>query len=989
MKQRVLAAGIAFAVVLAALVPLSLSGLVSPTAVHAAQGPDESKLVEEIQITGNRRIPDDSMRLWIQTREGDPYSTDLIRRDLRTILAQGYFEDAKVFTEEGRRGGLVVIFEVREYPTILDIDYPGMKSVSESAVLEEWRKKSIGLSKESQFDPVKANRAAAVIRELLAAKGRPDAKVVVETEAISPTAVTLHFRTEEGDRVRVATIEFEGNQAFSSKTLRRQMKLVKESGLISGLTSKDIYDKEKLKYDLDRVRFFYYSNGYMNARFGEARVEEAGEVGSGFPIVGGKDRGLKIIVPIEEGRIYRTGDITIEGETVYSEEIIKAVIGLVPGEVIKYDKVQKGVFEDLKKLYGERGYINFEPSFVPDLKDDPNDPNYGIADWSFELNEGKSFAIHRIEFKGNTFTRDKVLRREVLLNEGDAYNQRYFDLSILRLNQLGYFNEIKDTDADIRTNQRDNTVDIDLRVQEKGRQQIQFSGGASGVGGSFVGLQYSTNNLLGYGETLSLDIQAGNRTKVFSIGFSEPYLLDRPVSFGAQFFLQSYQYFGGGVSVSSAGFVPGQSSSITTFGGDGAELFTQKTIGGSVSFSTPLTYFFKRSTAARFSRLGLSYTYRRSEIQDPPVNTDEDPTNDILVTFRQPGIDQSTLTPTFSYNSLNASLDPTRGQSILAGVAISGGPLGGDVNTIQPTIEYKYFHPLSFISKNDEKPDVFGVRVLAGHIRAFGEKLDTNSLSFVGGTPIYSRYFLGGEDTIRGYNVRSLSPVARIERIVTTQDVVAYNVRTGEVLRVAKPVNGNRRTIAPGVINRFTLENQSISQFADQFTPIGADSQLLVNMEYRVPIVGPVSAAAFVDIGTAFNLASLEDQATSTEFLPATLTPFGVTLNPRGQLATQDEIRDATTPETPQGTLPPGFRSAVLRGNRQDTTVYVLSDDLDSEITNYRYSIGAELRVQVPVVNVPFRLIYAYNPNARTTIVPGQVFIEKRSTFLFSIGRTF
>lgn len=988
MKQRVLAAGLAFAVALAALVPLSLVGPFSAT-VLAAQDPDASKLVERVEFTGNRRIPDDSMRLWVQTREGDPYSTDQIRRDLRTVLAQGYFEDAKVFTEEGARGGLVVIFEVREYPIILDIDYPGLKSVTESTILEEWRKKSIGLSKESQFDPIKATRAAAVIRELLAGKGRPDAKVVAETEAISPTAVTLHFKTDEGDRVRVAHIEFEGNKAFSNGDLRGQMKLVKEAGLISGLTSKDIYDKEKLKYDLDRVRFFYYSKGYMNARLGEPRIEEAGETGSGIPLIGGKDRGLRVIVPVEEGRIYRTGEITIEGETVYPEEVIKAVIGLVPGQVVAYDKVQKGVFEDLKKLYGERGYINFEPNFIPDLKDDPNDPNLGIADWNFEINEGKSFSIRRIEFKGNTFTRDKVLRREVLLNEGDPYNQRYFDLSILRLNQLGYFNEIKDTDADIRTNQRDNTVDLDLRVQEKGRQQIQFSGGASGVGGSFIGLQYSTNNLLGYGESLSLDIQAGNRTKQFVIGFQEPYLLDRPISLGAQFFLQSYQYFGGGTTTASTGFIPGQSGNFQTFGGDGSELFTQKTIGGSVSVSTPLTYFFKRSTAARFSRLGLSYTYRRSEIQDPPVNTDDDPTNDILVTFRQPGIDQSTLTPTFSYNSLNGSLDPTRGQSLIAGIALSGGILGGDVNTIQPTLEYKYFHPFNFIRKDRENPDVFGMRVLAGHIRAFGTPLETNSLSFVGGTPIFTRYFLGGEDTIRGFNVRSLSPVARIERLVTTRDITAINARNGDTLRVAKPANGNRRTIAPGVINRFTLENQSLSQFADQFTPIGADTQLLMNLEYRIPIFGPVSAATFVDIGSAFNLVSYEDQITQTEFIPSTLTPFGITLNPRGQLATPDEIRDATTPETPPGQLPPGFRTAVLRGDRQDTTLYVLSEDLDSRLTNYRYSIGAELRVQVPVVNVPFRLIYAYNPNARTTVVPGQVFIEERSTFLFSIGRTF
>jgi len=891
-----------------------------------------------------------------------------------------------VFTEDGPRGGLVVIFEVREFPVILDIDYPGLSSVSTSDVLEEWRKRSIGLSKESQFDPVKANRAAAAIRDLLARKGRPDAEVTVEPEEISPTAVALHFRTKEGDRVRVAEIDFTGNDHFSDGELRAEMKLVKQAGLISGLTSKDIYDLEKLKYDLDRVRFYYYDHGYLNVKFGEPVVEPVGKVGSGVPLVGGKDPGLKVTVPIEEGRVYRVGEINIQGETVYNEEFIKAVIGLKTGDVVKYSKIQKGVFEDLKKAYGTRGYINFEPQFVPDLKDSPTEPGFGVADFTFELDEGKSFSIHRIEFKGNTYTRDKVLRREVLLNEGDPYNQQYFDLSLLRLNQLGYFNEIKDTDADIRTNQKDNTVDIDLRVQEKGRQQIQFSGGASGVGGSFVGLQYSTNNLLGYGESLTLDVQAGDRTKVFVFGLTEPYLFDRPISAGFQIFYQNYQYFGGGIRTSN-GTAVSPSSTNLLFGTSGEELFTQKTIGGSVSLSAPLTYFFKRSTLARFTRLGLSYTYRTNTIEDPSVNTDNDPTNDIIVTFRQPGIKQSTITPTLAYNTLNGTLDPTRGQSLLAGVSFSGSFLGGDVNTIQPTLEYKFFHPLKFVSRDPEKPDVFGFRVLAGHIRSFGVPVDTNSLSFVNGTPIFSRYFLGGEDTIRGYSVRSISPVAPVDQLVTTQNVVAHNF-AGDTLDVARPRDANRKTIAPGVIRRFTLEGTQLNA-VEQFTPIGADTQLLGNFEYRVPIAGPVSIASFFDIGSAFNIASLDDQITKTKFVPSVLTPFGVTLNPRGQLATPAEIADARTPETPVGQLPPGFRAAVLRGQRQDTTIYRLSTDTSSLTSNYRYSLGAELRVQVPVVNVPFRLIFAYNPNARTTIEPGQVYIEKKTNFFFSIGRTF
>jgi outer membrane protein insertion porin family len=997
MRYRVLAVGVALYIALTVLVSFTFAPLATAFAQDTAQGADEARLVEEVEFRGNRRIPDESMRLWVQTREGDPYSPQQIQRDLRTVLAQGYFDDAKVFTEEGARGGIRVIFEVREYPVILDIDYPGLKSVSESDVLEEWRKRSVGLSKEAQLDPVKAQRAAAAIRDLLAARGRPDAKVTPEREEVSPTAVLLHFTVEEGERVRVAEIAFEGNEAFSDGKLRRQMKLVKEAGLISGLTDKDIYDKEKLQYDLERVRFYYGDNGYIAARFGEPVVEEAGQVGSGVPLIGGKDRGLKITVPVEEGKVYRVGQIRIEGETVYPEEVIKAVVGLKEGDIMRASRIQKGVYEDLKKLYGERGYLQFEPSFTPELKDNPANPEEGIADITIAVEEGKSFIVRRIEFKGNTFTRDNVLRREIPLNEGEAYNQRLWDYSLLRLNQLGYFNEIKETDADVRTNERAGTVDIDLRVQEKGRQQIQFTGGVSGIGGSFIGIQYSTNNLLGYGESLSFNVSAGNRAKIFSFGMSEPYVLGRPIQAGFQLFYSKYQYFGGGVRLGTTGFTPTSQGLFGGFGLEGEELFTQTSYGGTVSVSAPVAYFFRRSTAARFSRLGLSYTFRNNSIQDPPVNRDDNPENDILVTYRQTGIRQSTIVPTFTYNSLNyaGTIDPTRGQELTLGLAFSGGFLGGDVNTIQPTVEYKFFHPLNFISRNPEKPDVFGFRFLAGHVRSFGDLLDTNSLSFVDGIPIFSRYFIGGEDTIRGYNVRSISPVVRIEQFVNTRSVVALDLQ-GEQLRVLPPSQANRRSVAPGVIESFTLNNSKINP-VDFFTPIGADTQVLANFEYRIPIVGPVSMAAFVDVGSAFNVASLEDQITQSEFIPTFLSvnpftgqPFPITLNPRGQFATADEIADATTPETPPGQLPPGFRNAFIRGERQDIRLYRLSEDTTGLFSNYRYSVGAELRVQVPVINVPFRLIFAYNPNAQTdTSKPEQVFLEERTVIRFSVGRTF
>src|SRR5215510_13218847 len=189
--------------------------------------------VEQMLIRGNRRIPESTIRIWIGTREGDPYNPVQLDRDVRALYAQGHFEDVKVYAEDGTRGGKIVTFEVIERPLLLDIKYEGLKSIQQSTVLEEFRKRTVGLSKESQYDPVKARRAAAVIKELLANEGRPEAKVEPVTEQISATAVALTFKIEEGARYRVADIQFEGNKVFSSGYLRGQMKLVKELGLFT------------------------------------------------------------------------------------------------------------------------------------------------------------------------------------------------------------------------------------------------------------------------------------------------------------------------------------------------------------------------------------------------------------------------------------------------------------------------------------------------------------------------------------------------------------------------------------------------------------------------------------------------------------------------------------------------------------------------------------------------------------------------------------
>src|SRR2546426_4376116 len=191
--------------------------------------------------------------------------------------------------------------------------------------------------------------------------------------------------------------------------------------------------------------------------------------------------------------------------------------------------------------------------------------------------------LRRLEFTGNTFTRDNVLRREVLINEGDIYNQTLFEFSITRLNQLGYFNPIdKDKDADFRTNDEEAQVDITVKVSEKGRQQISFNGGVSGIGGSFFGLEYSTNNLFGRGEVLSLNLAAGNRQRSFQFSFTEPYIRNRPVTAGFSVFAYSQKFFGEGtfLSQNTAAQQGLLGSAIDFFNTSEQNLFTRNSIGG-------------------------------------------------------------------------------------------------------------------------------------------------------------------------------------------------------------------------------------------------------------------------------------------------------------------------------------------------------------------------------------------------------------------------
>src|SRR5262249_38089944 len=674
--------------------------------------------------------------------------------------------------------------------------------------------------------------------------------------------------------------------------------------------------------------------------------------------------GLKISVPIEVGRRYRISKVEEKGVSIFQPGIVTAYSGMKVGDWVDSKKISENVYKGIKDLYGTQGFIQADINFIPKFIDKTAEE--GEVEITLEVEEGRQFTLHRLEFIGNSNTRDVVMRREVLLNEGDAYNKRYWDLSMLRLNELGLFDEIKEKDAITRTNDRDQTVDIDLQVKEKGRQQIQLNGGVSGFAGSFFGLEYSTNNLLGYGESLSVALSGGNRSKSVSFGFTEPYLMGRPVSLGFQLFASKNQFLGDSFDFASA-----QRAAAASFFGTSAvdtnTLFTQQTVGGSVSLSGQLSLFTRKfQKISRFTRLGLSYSLTSSRITDPAVNRDNDLTNDVAVLFSQPSIITSRVTPSIFYNTKNASLDPTSGKSFILGLAVSGGVLGGDVNTLQPQLEFQYFKPV--LKRRSDKPHVLAMRFKADHIRAYGRPFDarqgdTRSLSSLRGLPIFERFFLGGEYDIRGYNVRSITP------LVTRNDYLS--TRGPFTAKKVDPNNSTQSidaTVDPSVLEKLRFDppegrcaglnapdetrncnTVNVSTNPPSLIPIGGDTQLIYNIEYRVPIISVLSVAAFADVGTVFNLRKYNDQITASNFVnnqliyptgAALSADGGVIINPSGFLATQAEIDDAKNANG--GTLPDTFQTVFFRGQSQNFQIVRASQSKWRLPEDIRASIGLE-----------------------------------------------
>lgn len=856
----------------------------------------QNDIVSEIQVTGNRRIPADTIRARIFTKPGDIYDPAALERDYNSLWNTGYFEDIKFLREQTPKGWRLIV-QVKEKPTIREINYLGLSSVSNSDVLDRFKQDKVGLVVESQYDPTRLKKAEVSIKQLLSEHGRQFATIRTEVRQIPPAAVGITFVVKEGPKVKVGKIKFEGNKNIKSRYLRAAMKNLRPVGIPHSIFLENLfaktYDATKLDEDTERVRAEYQNRGYFKVVVNDAqtKIHDTGHKGFHIPLLqSGPGKAVDITMPIEEGDRYRLGKITFKNNKAISNvAFLRSLFPLKDGDIFSREKIAKGL-DNLRKAYGEGGYINF--TSVPNTTFDDDKK---LAFLEIDVDEGKQFYVRRIEFQGNTTTRDKVIRRELALEEGGIYNSHLWELSLLRLNQLSYFEQLKPDDPNVtdkKLDEKNGYVDLTLKVHERGKNSIGLNGGVSGLEGAFIGLNYSTNNFLGRGETLQVQVSLGNLARSVMFGFTQPYMFDRPLQFG-------FTVFGNKISFNQArqlSIFSGQNLNLPSAVLQNLQNYSQSSVG----FTTSLSYPLRRS----FKRVGITYSLDRSTLI--PLSTASKSLFDFIA-FRGisgpnavNGIITSKIFPNFSFNTLDSGISPHHGHQLTVGAEFAG--LGGTVRSIRPVVQYKRFMPVQ------NRRNAIGFSANAMYISGYGGLV----------SPPFQRFYMGGENDIRGFDIRSISPVA----FLPSSNVITLTNPDGTPVP-KNPANPR-------------LGNWTIPIPVDQIVFPGGDLSSWGNLEYRYTIAGPVVLAPFFDIGIDPILRPSQLQIATVQYDQVISTPFGCPA------------------------LDAGYN--CIGGSVLNPRPSKYLQVLDSTNWKPRMSTGLELQMFLPVINAPFRIYWAYNP---------------------------
>ena len=664
-------------------------------AVAVAQGP--APIISKVEIAGNQRVDQDAILIHITQQPNQPLDQTAVDVDIKSIYRMGFFESVTARVEQ-RGGRNVLVYRVKERPQITDVKFYGMKAIrsNDDKIVE-----AVKLHPGAILDPIAVKETIANVTQVYAEKGYTDAKVVFKPIPQPDNTAFAEFDVTEGVKVEITKIVFEGNKAFSSSTLSGQMETATYSRLLSWLTGWGALDQKKLQEDVDRLTAFYYDNGYLNVQVGQPRVVRSGDQ-------------ITIVITIDEGIPYRVGRINIEGNLKFPRRELRKLLTIKSGQLFRGSTLQRQVLA-LSDFYSNRGYayVNIDPrtQLVHTTK---------RVNVVFVINPGHEVLIDRVNITGNTKTSDKVIRREIQLQEQEPYSAEEIRDSKQRLDRLGFFTDTRITTSPAA---QPDKINLDVNVTEGNTASFQVAGGFDSYQSLFGNFTLGNTNLFGGGESMILNAQIGFLFQNYSISYTEPWFLDIPLAVGMQLFDNKTYLLS--FNQSSAGFSLTTTYPLTELGFKKLGPFSLKDVQAGLGYS--------------FSSIGITGLNQYTTYQ----------------IARYKGYTQnSEITPTIRRFTVDNPIDPRTGT--VESLNMQFGGIGGGNEFLKGVAHFRYFYPFL-------KSQTLGTFVVSQGV-TFG--IGTNLQSGTGGElPLYERFFpggVGGPGDVRGYQLYSLGPQVTI-----------------------------------------------------------------------------------------------------------------------------------------------------------------------------------------------------------------------------------
>ncbi|MCS7198818.1 MAG: outer membrane protein assembly factor BamA [Caldimicrobium sp.] len=643
----------------------------------------EKLYIEKIRFVGTRRLGEDFLLPKLRSKAGESLDPKKVNEDIKMLFKLGYFEHVEALMEEGERG-VVLVYKVEERESIKEITFKGIKEAKKEDLA-----KIIELKPGDIPTPEKLTKALENLKAYYEQLGFHQTEINLKTEKVGPAQINLVFEIKEGKKKYIKKIEFLGNKALSERELKGFLSVTERSVFspiakyaryLTAVISPEpkaepgVYNLAYLQRDLGKIETAYKNRGYIEVRIGEPQVIE-------------EDDGVIIRIPIEEGAQYKVKEVQIEHDLFPPEEIKKR-IKTQPGKVFNLGELRNDEVI-LTHLFTDYGYAYAKVLTTFEKVQEGN-----LLKVAFKVDKGPIVFVNRIEIEGNTRTRDKVIRREILLGEGWPYSGRRLEKSEERLRRLGFFEDVK-----IEKERGAKEEELNLKVKVKEALTGTFSiGAAYSSAEKFVFMtEITQRNWLGKGQRVSISAKIGSRSSRYSLNFFDPYFRDTRYSFGWS--LYNYE---------------------TKF-----EDYTKDSKGGSLRFG----YTFSPEFSAY-----IGYRYDDSKIKDLIDNAS------VIIRESKEMHVTSAFEVGAVYDSRNRFFMPTKGWYHELGLSYAGGFLGGDSNFAKFTAEHQVYVP-------------FGG--LTGHLVLGYGYITEGSGKRV---PVFERFYLGGISSVRGYKFGDISP---------------------------------------------------------------------------------------------------------------------------------------------------------------------------------------------------------------------------------------